>query len=892
MQLPQEAVEWLDKYSSAQTAATGALEPYRIRRRAIDGWDEVVQRWSRKSCTTPELRRVEVASVQEETEKFGHASLFEHLASGEAEVVWKRDGKPDANILKTYVSAKEAEWRQRHFKAPAFRHPDPFFHPVFLDLGKSRPALRFNKYGNDDRMLTLELWSGKSVVRRDFLWQGTRFRTEILAGIEGSGRPLPRLTRLTKAEAGNPEDPRVDGIQELANWNGRLQVDRFELAQLGKKLEKGGDAAAKLRLRWFLTISPPIQIPEPPLAQPNEDASRALMARIGYARRPGLRVLAVDLGHRVAAACAVLETMSRTEIDDEFRAVGCPAPSPDALWATCKDKFGRWTCYRRIGPDDWNGGEHPAPWAKIVRRFEIRLQGEKDPLRRASGRELDTVGRIFASLGLSTPSEGITGLELMSTTVDHLIRRLRHHCRLLSIAELLDRADAGARVKALGRLFAMARETDWAANLWRTHLPEISLESRLRKQRDEMLLLASQALDEDACQKIAAACRARWQDEDGRWPLERLRPLRNLLLPSQKALGMRRGAWRTASCLGGLRLDRIELYQSYYQLLRAFAGRPTPAEPVGVPAGTEYAQTVLDTLDRLRQSRVRQLGSRIVEAALGFGQEPAGETLRPNRRARVRPDDPRFAPCPLIVIEKLSEYRPDETRLRRENRRLMSWSARRLAEQLRLAAEIHGIRVAEYPAQYSSRQDSLTGSPGVRCSRVELSALIGDSYWVRQVERAREAGDARSRFLLKLAEMAEAAPQVRVLIPNPGGEVFVSANECSPGTLAQHADLNAAVNMGLRAVMDPDWPGKWWRVPCDAKTGLPLDRETKGAGPFACPAPLLEPSGDAAKKEVVNAWRDPSAAPCGLSFQGYSSYWNGVMYRVVKRLMKEYIEHG
>ena len=67
--------------------------------------------------------------------------------------------------------------------------------------------------------------------------------------------------------------------------------------------------------------------------------------------------------------------------------------------------------------------------------------------------------------------------------------------------------------------------------------------------------------------------------------------------------------------------------------------------------------------------------------------------------------------------------------------------------------------------------------------------------------------------------------------------MFVSSAPHSSGAVIQ-ADLNAAANIGLRALMDPDFAGKWWYVPCDPKTKIPKADKVKGGlvdgvGPLA-----------------------------------------------------------
>jgi hypothetical protein len=56
----------------------------------------------------------------------------------------------------------------------------------------------------------------------------------------------------------------------------------------------------------------------------------------------------------------------------------------------------------------------------------------------------------------------------------------------------------------------------------------------------------------------------------------------------------------------------------------------------------------------------------------------------------------------------------------------------------------------------------------------------------------------------------------------------VSANTDSPAARGLQADLNAAANIGLKALMDPDWIGAWWYVLADTATGRPDPEKVKG----------------------------------------------------------------
>jgi len=154
------------------------------------------------------------------------------------------------------------------------------------------------------------------------------------------------------------------------------------------------------------------------------------------------------------------------------------------------------------------------------------------------------------------------------------------------------------------------------------------------------------------------------------------------------------------------------------------------------------------------------------------------------------------------------------------------------------------------------------------------------------------------------AEKASASP---LRIPLNGGELFVSADSTSPLAMGIQADLNAAANIGLRALMDPDFPGRWWYVPCDRATRQPNAEKVKGSilegvgrlaplehsGPnVKAPTGRRKGSGRATtvrEREIVNLWRDPQAGPiCGAEGSGTwletPHYWNIVKCRLIRSL--------
>jgi hypothetical protein len=285
----------------------------------------------------------------------------------------------------------------------------------------------------------------------------------------------------------------------------------------------------------------------------------------------------------------------------------------------------------------------------------------------------------------------------------------------------------------------------------------------------------------------------------------------------------------------------------------------------------------------------------------------------------------------------------------------MAWSSSKVKKYLAEACQLHGLHLREVQAGYTSRQDSRTGAPGIRCQDVPVADFVrpGGYLWKRvlkaakEVEEKGEKASAENRLFAglhrrwdekgktwtdagnvkwtfgpggKLARnngaaldrnKGEAPAPVRV--PQRGGELFVSAQPCAcdacrhtdrKGLPALQADLNAAANIGLRALLDPDFPGRWWYVPCDPNSGIPVADKVKGSildnvGPLFSPTPAAgtdeagkrERGGKrpARQREVVYRWRDPQTSAIrgregGETWEETTVYWNQAQWRAIEIL--------
>lgn len=722
---------------------------------------------------------------------------------------------------------------------------------------------------------------------------------------------------------------------------------------------------------------------------PSSDANKADKreghAKLMLARLPRLRVLSVDLGHRFAAACAVWETMS-TETFNRAVADGTVVgggSGPDDVFCHVRTNVNsgreRTTILRRVGPDTLDGKPHPAPWARLDRQFLIKLQGEDETPRKMSPAELTMLDGWRKALGAAEFSAARLSLNVSQGMADGarlLMLAIRRHADRARIAHNLtattrtrpggqtEALDHGGRVQLVAEtlslwhgLFSGERWTDaFARSLWdEAGLPDLAAPVRSggeeggpafggaarRKAQDAFINglrpHAERIVSDDALVKrLSKRWADRWEQDDR--VLEHrghrsglLRELRRWLAP--RGLRNKPEAASAARHVGGLSIDRINTITATYRLLKSFKNRPVPADlRRNIPAKgddrlSRFHQRLLDTRDRLREQRVKQLASRIVEAALGVGRMPRAHIRAGAARPTARVD----APCHAVAIESLTNYRPDELQTRRENRQLMEWSSAKVQKYLKEGCQLNGLHLREVQPNYTSRQCSRTGAAGLRCVQVSAAQLL-TGFWKKDVDRAlsrvekakKEGRDGAQadRLLVAASEWAGQLPDAqradrRVVLPKRGGDLFVSSHVTrgkNDHVAAVQADLNAAANIGLRALLDPDWPGKWWFVPCTGGTFIPAPEKTRNAAVFATADQLPNESdsheaaagalGEAGKnkgrgrgtsrastpeKAIENRWRDVSAAPLADGrWVSTAAYWSIVQAEVCRGLWRQF----
>jgi|GEM_PF-677613 len=458
--------------------------------------------------------------------------------------------------------------------------------------------------------------------------------------------------------------------------------------------------------------------------------------------------------------------------------------------------------------------------------------------------------------------------------------------------------------------------------------PQVSGRSQRHREQEGKRTLFQKVvpkITERDRQKLYQEWSKYWEQQKSQWE-SALRELRRLILPRpgrkpQHDSELQKEWKRQVKELrhvGGLSYRRLRNIRNFYRLSKAYRMRPEPQDlTVNVPVQgdetlSKYGRRILNQMERLREQRVKQLASRIVEAALGLGSEnfPAHGSGRRHLKRPQQPledKDPRFAPCHIVVGEDLKNYRPEPSRTRRENRQLADWSARNVRKSILEGCQLNGLHFTEVSPSWTSRQDSRTGAPGYRCQDIAIRELQNPPpYLQKRIQQAQElvSNGKKSPFLYDVIQHLDRLKTTVVRFPNKSGELFVSTATMSQSSSknklppALQADLNAAANIGLKALIDPDWPAAWWSIPVSTVDGTTSPKDFPGSPLLgANPLPLLkrERDADKVKQTKTNAWRDPSVCPLDAEsppwIESNKAYWQIVESRII-RLLSQHLFQG
>lgn len=520
-----------------------------------------------------------------------------------------------------------------------------------------------------------------------------------------------------------------------------------------------------------------------------------------YHRLSEFSLLSVDLGQRDAGAFAVIRASN-----------GMPTPPASRFIG------------QALG-QSWH--------ATVSATGLFRLPGENAKVFRSGQRQEELFGERGRSADLTEWTEARQVCETLGLKPDEIVG---DDPQWFSFPELNDRL-----------LFAIRRTQTRLARLqsWRWMITD---ESRREKIREAIL-------SDDELSLKAAAEKFLWPvlAEKIATEVNRLRDLipKQLVILANRILPLRGKRWEwvkrddSSGChvlretnpgtdatskkvcgQRGLSMKRLEqldeLRRRFQSLNRALL--QTPGQPAGLgksKRGIELPDPcpdLLDKTDKLREQRVNQTAHLILAQALGVRlRAPQKEhALREQHNIHGEYETYR-PPVDFIVLEDLSRYLSSQGRARNENSRLMKWCHRAILQKLKQLCEPYGLKILETNAAYSSRFCSRTGVAGFRA--VELTPDARKEFrWRKHLDRLEKAtrGEikldrealAESEHVKRLFEMLdqlnagrkEAGKPIRTLLaPITGGPIFIPMQ----GHTIQ-ADINAAINLGLRAIAAPD----------------------------------------------------------------------------------------
>ncbi len=351
----------------------------------------------------------------------------------------------------------------------------------------------------------------------------------------------------------------------------------------------------------------------------------------------------------------------------------------------------------------------------------------------------------------------------------------------------------------------------------------------------------------------------------------------------------------------GLSLSRIEQLENLRRLFlrynRSFdrdAGKPAKfgRADLGRKSG-EPCRFLLEKIDQMKEQRVNQTAHLILAQSLGVRLKEHQIDVN-DREARDIHGEyekiPGREPADFIVIENLDRYLTSQGRAPSENSRLMKWAHRAVRDKIKmLAEEPFGIPVVETAAAYSSRFCAITGAPGARCEELPKLSDYHRGLLEKRSKRPTKPGqphpDIFATFLKQfdaLEKLNQELEKIRdrqkrtskafytLFVPRQGGALFLSSHREKSGfagRMPKQADINAAINIGLRAIAAPDALGILHKVRAEKEGDIfrPVIKNAREKAAFAVKSVISLLSGASnklAKSRSPNFFFDAYALGC------------------------------
>lgn len=824
--------------------ADGEEREYGLRRRTIRGFRRLRERWRRTvkpgdgyTEARREKLRDQLKEYQRENADFmGSSLLFEKLTEKENWIVWQEQSaktietwRKEANIrngldfadnpLEALVKKLHVEQKIERLKEPVRLTPaDPQHSPRHYSFSDDTAFGKRGGYGHQEDCQSVvvavaAIENGVFVKRkaklhysaprlsRDGLYKSkgkqiadSPFLQPMMEGL-GCTEPLEQKGNHAVSLMPAKGDPR----RFLLNFALEINTDEL-IKKLGKKdrwtRQFVGIPNQNLYLCW------------PSVAEVNPKPKQSEDGWWWERDENGFTCLAVDLGQRTAGAYAIVEARANANANGK--------PS------------------RFIGNTDTEDASKE--WrAVVMAQGMLRLPGEDrrilvngDWKQEDSGKKgrmnnanewqeardiCDELGiapvevKLGDSACLSFPEVNDQLLQAFGRAKWRLQRLQRLSSRLRD-SEFSDRAVREvADSEELKRLLALTGKEN------PEHMAEV-VTSKLKALRSKLPRVLERIADRILPLRND---QWRWRSNPESSSSHILRRFSNVDIARKKIMGQRGLSFRRIEQLETLRRQVQGLNKA---LIHIPGQKPIHGHTTRGEEWPDPCPEILEKLNRARDQRINQTAHMILAEALGVRLRASQKSVDLRVRNDIHGEYERLRdPVDFIVLEDLSRYQRSQDRPRRENSRLMQWSHRAILKKLKELAELYGIPVVETNAAYSSRFCSRSGVVGFRAAELTPNHRYRGP-WERKLSRLErgenheiELGRDEKNELERVRELFDRLDEINdgrskagkpfrtLLAPLNGGPIFVPADESAP---LMQADINAAINLALRAIASPD----------------------------------------------------------------------------------------
>lgn len=796
---------------------------YTLRRRALRGYQELSEIWNKKAGKLPgnskeAIREGLLGALRDyqakHADQMGSAALYERLCEPRFWPLWldpdpetlrvRQDHDWSDSILEDYCFyLEQREDAERKTLPIHFTPADPIHSRRQFDFSGLTGKYKAKLVAGASMV---DVWVAAKepeciTIRQARLrYSAPRLIRDGLRNPEGKSSGIqiqPMLATLGIEEEQTPlaKDPTVALMPEVDLDGKRRMLLNFPLEVDTEKLQGHLGMAQRWEKAFNGTKDKHIHLHWPDTLD-SKDHNTAWW----HDARP-FTILSIDLGQRMAGGMALIQVTPEN-----------PPEQKNVTW-----------------PIGEAGGRTWTAWLQAARH--LRLPGEDVLVLKhgqmsheqsgASGRIADVSETQQATVFIQNLGQDPEGFNLAARSFpeqnDALLVSLRRaQGRLRSVlrwAWLLTEPDRAG--KALGEISEQQKDPAWKDLADQKKLPPLLEILRLEAERLRQML--PHQLEELANRVLPMKGR-RWQwkanpEAEGFW-----------ILRTQESSNAEHQKIRGQRGLSFARLEQTEELRVRCQSLNRMLERPVGSAPPRPKETRERpvpdpCPEILRKMENLREQRVNQTAHLILAQALGVRlcTHQKNASLREKGDAHGEYESiPGRKPVAFIVLEDLSRYLADQGRAPSENGRLMKWSHRAILNKVKQLAEPFGIPVLEVPAAYSSRFCSRTGVAGFRAKDITLQDLGKYPYHqrIQEAEALQQEGkalDAEQSNLIDVKAILaqsetgrEGKPPRTLLIPKAGGPIFVPADAArNSNAQATPADINAAINLGLRAVASP-----------------------------------------------------------------------------------------